>query len=76
MNTRLTVTGPHRESGTIPGEYGYGDYYRAVERDAWGNAGKTYTLAYMCIGRGVELTKRLRCRLLARGRRAREAAYA
>ena len=62
---RLQITGPHRESGTIPGEYGYGDYYRAVLMIPQNDT----ILAWVCVPKGRELSQRERKNLLARGRR-------
>lgn len=62
---RLRVVGPYRDSGTIPGEWGYGDYYRAVSTID----GMKFVHAYVCIPNGAELSSRQRANLLARGRR-------
>lgn len=61
---RLRVTGPHRESGSLPGEYGYGWYWHAVDGDGmiW---------SWSMTTKGSELDATARRRLLARGRKRR-----
>ena len=61
----MTTTGPHKQCAT---EYGYGDYYTAVEEQD----GVTFEYAHVCIAKGTPLTERERENLLARGRYARD----
>jgi len=70
--TRLKITGPHRESGSVKGggfEYGYGAYWHAVAADddlmepIW---------AWSMTPHGVDLGPAGRRRLLARARYARK----
>jgi len=64
--TRLTITGPHRESGSLRGggrEYGYGAYWHAIaDGMIW---------AWAMTPHGVTLGPAGRRRMLARARYAR-----